>query len=84
MDPRSGNLNTEMGILFEQNEYVGKTLEQLPIYLAQNAYKLELQNGKLQWTDLASGKSFSSEPEASLSQRLGAWLSRILPVEKLL
>lgn len=84
MDPRSGNLNTEMGILFEQNEYVGKTIEQLPIYLAQNAYKLELNNDEIQWIDLASGKNFSSEPEASLSQRLGAWLSGILPVEKLL
>ncbi len=68
-DPRSINLNTEMGILFDDREL---TADLLRIYQwkvsAQSSYRLWLENGELRWQDgsVKPPRVWSEEPECRL------------------
>ncbi len=84
LDPRSMNLNTEMGLLFESPD-VAAELEALyrrktgaPI-----SYRVELVDGALRWQDDAVQPpvSWDREPEASLWRRAAARAIGWLPVE---
>ena len=80
-DPRSAELNTEMGVVIEQPEYVQKQQTVLPEQLKENAYQLIIKDGDIAWIDQATGEEFDSEPEASVWRKMGAWFSGILPIE---
>ncbi|WP_374013623.1 phospholipase D family protein [Pseudoxanthomonas koreensis] len=85
LDPRSINLNTEMGLLFDSPAAAAE-LEAL--YQAKTAadtsYRLQLMDdGSLRWHDDAAQppEVWDKEPEASIWRRAGAWLVGWLPVE---
>ncbi len=84
LDPRSMNLNTEMGLLFECPDAAAE-LEAL--YAAKTSarisYRLELVDGALRWHDDAQdpAKVWRHEPDASLWQRGAAWTIGWLPIE---
>ena len=84
LDPRSMNLNTEMGLLFTCADAAAE-LEAL--YAAKTgpalAYRLELADGALRWHDDAAQppKTWEREPEASLWRRGAARAIGWLPVE---
>ena len=84
LDPRSINLNTEMGLLFDcpdaaaelDDLYAKKTSP-------QTSYRLELVDGNLRWHD-PEGKPpriWDNEPHASRSRRAVAWVVGHLPIE---
>jgi putative cardiolipin synthase len=84
LDPRSINLNTEMGLLFDSPE-MGAELERL--YASQTSpetsYRLELVDGGLRWHDAAAQpeKVWDREPEAGAWRRGAAWTLGWLPLE---
>ena len=83
-DPRSINLNTEMGILFTDREL---TRDLMRLYAwkigRDNSYRLWLENGELRWEDAAAKppRNWTEEPEADWKRRTMAQLARWLPVE---
>ncbi|WP_158006776.1 phospholipase D family protein [Vibrio genomosp. F10] len=80
-DPRSANLNTEMAVVIEQPEYVQKSLEAVQLGLKLNAYQVVIENDNIAWYDPTTDTTLTSEPEATLWQRMGAWLAGLLPIE---
>lgn len=82
-DPRSAFLNTEMGVLIEAPQFVTDALANLDKHLAQNTYRLSLtQDNDIVWHNDRTHQEFTSEPDASLLLRLGAWGAGILPIEE--
>lgn len=84
LDPRSMNLNTEMGLLFE---HPGAAAELEALYAAKTApeiaYRLDLEGGELRWHDEAAQPpvTWDREPEAKAWQRAAAHAIGWLPVE---
>ncbi|WP_218569449.1 phospholipase D family protein [Pseudomonas sp. Hp2] len=84
LDPRSMNLNTEMGLLFESREAAAE-LEAL--YRAKTSarlsYRLALEHGELRWHDDAASppRTWTREPEAGIWRRIAARAVGWLPVE---
>ena len=85
LDPRSANLNTEMGVLVDSPALA----QQLRTQFEQNtspdlSYRVELdaEHG-LVWHDRSNGKerTLEDEPDASVGRRFGATLLRALPIE---
>ncbi|NOR18530.1 MAG: phospholipase D family protein, partial [Xanthomonadales bacterium] len=82
LDPRSIDINTEMGVLVDNEELAGgmtdRVLENLPSF----AYRVtQNENGRLRWTTVIDGEEIveTSEPQASRWLRFKAFLMRILP-----
>jgi putative cardiolipin synthase len=82
LDPRSIDINTEMGILIENEEMTGgmtgRFLDALPSF----AYRVtENEKGKLRWTSVINGQQVveSKEPQTSRWLRFKAYLMRIFP-----
>ncbi|MHC6529407.1 phospholipase D family protein [Vibrio proteolyticus] len=80
-DPRSALLNTEMAVVLTQPEYVSQQSEQFIQSLPEVAYQVLWQDGDIVWRDAATEMLYTSEPDASLWRRIGAWFSGILPIE---
>ncbi|MGY3572112.1 phospholipase D family protein [Vibrio paucivorans] len=81
LDPRSADLNTEMAVVIDQPEYVKRSLEQLPKQLKLKAYQVKVEDNDIVWVDHKTGETLTSEPDASIWRRMGAWFSGILPIE---
>lgn len=82
LDPRSAHLNTEMGVVIEQPEYAQKVYRNLIDEIPKTAYEMKMEDGDLVWFDHTTGETLTSEPEASIWRRMGAWFSGILPIEE--
>ena len=71
-DPRSFNINSEMGIVIESEEFVTETSNNIQSQLPGIAWKLRLDdNGKLEWVDV-SGEAevvYDSPPQSTAGQR---------------
>ncbi|MEK2644351.1 phospholipase D family protein [Bdellovibrio sp. BCCA] len=82
LDPRSVELNSEMGVLFESPELAQKFVELTLNELPDVAYKVTLNEGKLQWTTQEGENQVTveSEPEASVWKSFKAgFLSLFVP-----
>jgi putative cardiolipin synthase len=85
LDPRSSELNTEIGIAFESPELAGLAtdgvLEKLPVI----AYRvLPGPDGRgLVWVENTGGREvrYDSEPQAGIWRRTGVWFLQWLPIE---
>ena len=85
LDPRSANLNTEMGILVDSPELA----EQLHAHFVQTtspevSYRVVLEEGEgLVWYDRKDGKErrLEREPDASVGRRISVTLLRLVPIE---
>ena len=83
-DPRSVSLNSEMGVLFEDEELVAELRRRFQAEISPEAsYRLELKNNALHWHGCDGGRSqnYSHEPEAGIFRRILAILVRHLPIE---
>ncbi len=85
LDPRSIDLNTEMGVLFD-DPALGAALRDEYLRLAgpEKSYWVSLNpDGDLRWLDRASDppRVFDTEPESTRWQRAQAWIVRWLPIE---
>jgi len=84
LDPRSMNLNTEMGLLFDSTEAAAE-LEAL--YRRKTdphtSYRVELVDGALRWQDdeAQPPRTWDHEPEASAWRRAAAKVIGWLPIE---
>lgn len=82
LDPRSANLNTEMGVLFD-DAALGARLQREFNYLAHpdRSYRVSLDGqGKLQWTD-GDGQQYRHEPDTRWWLRAWVWVLGLLPIE---
>jgi len=82
-DPRSVDINTELGVVIESPEIAGATAAQVDASLATKVYQVELdERGKLQWVD-RSGQELrilTKEPDTTWWRRTKAQLGRWLPI----
>lgn len=87
LDPRSMNLNTEMGLVVESPDLARSIIEGLDRQLPENAYELRLAGtGAVEWVErTANGEvRHGTEPQASLWRRMLATVLSWLPIEWLL
>ena len=83
-DPRSINLNTEMGILFTDTQLTRDLLRLYEWKVGhENSYRLWLENGELRWEDAGADppRMWTREPDADWKRRAMAAVVRWLPVE---
>ncbi|MCJ2376795.1 phospholipase D family protein [Vibrio sp. ZSDZ34] len=80
-DPRSAYLNTELGVLVRHPEFAKESHIGVLEEVRKNSYELKLENDKLVWFDHVNQETLTSEPDASIWRRMGAWFSGILPIE---
>ena len=85
VDPRSIDINTEMGLIIDSTELSGELAVEVEKALRVNAYKVVLnEDGKVRWIALRDGEivNFSKEPESSWWRRFQVGLYSLLPLEK--
>ena len=86
LDPRSIDINTEMGLMIDNTILANKMADQFFIVLPTVTYRVtENDQGYLRWTAIIDGKEVieTSEPQASSWLKLKAFISRILPEDQL-
>lgn len=83
-DPRSVSLNTEMGVLFEDDD-LARQVKDIFVDMTspQQSYRILVENGEIVWQDQAAGavRILREEPEASFWRRLAATVIGFLPIE---
>jgi putative cardiolipin synthase len=86
LDPRSIDINTEMGLLIE-SEKMGRQLSESSLARIENiAYRLQLDDdGDIAWHANIDGRQVveTSEPQASWWRRFSAWVQKIAPEDQL-
>jgi len=83
-DPRSVPLNSEMGVLFEDEGLTAELNERIEGEKAsQTSYRVLLEGGQLRWRDEVDGSThtYRHEPGASIYRKCLAGLVRYLPIE---
>ncbi len=83
-DPRSTTLNTEMGILIDSEQMAQNLHSAFDEGMADIAWQVELQDGKLVWIDTATEAITTSEPGMSTMRSIVLTVVGWLPVEWLL
>ena len=90
-DQRSLYLNTEIGLVFEQNDIAGHAADKFDNNIEKIAFRVELvtdDNGErsLRWHSFEDGKqaSFDKEPYVGMRTRITVWFLRLLPIDWLL
>lgn len=85
LDPRSANLNTEIGLYVESSVLAHRLRTFMEEgELPQNSYRLELdETGQIVWVTEEDGKAvtYTSDPGASFGQHFLTGVISILPVE---
>jgi putative cardiolipin synthase len=85
LDPRSANINTEVGLLIDSPAFAAEAAEYLDEGVRpDNAYHVTLDDdGDLRWTAQVDGhtKVFDKEPETSGWKRFVADFIKVMPVE---
>ncbi len=84
LDPRSVNLNTEMGIVFRDRALTADLAKMFQAKAGpKNSYRVELEQGKLRWIDGSKQppRTWTHEPEASFGRRATARVIGWLPLE---
>lgn len=86
-DPRSANLNTEMGFVIDSPVLAQRVAALCESRITANSYQVSLSKaGKLCWTEQRHGEVLrhETEPGTSIWQRAGVHLLALLPIEWLL
>ena len=86
LDPRSLEINAEMGLLLESEELVGAMATGLEDDIPSTAYRVVLDDkGRLQWRGKTNGEIVveNTEPLAGTWLRFKAWLLKIMPESQL-
>lgn len=82
-DPRSANLNTEMGVIIDSEEFSQLLTDSVYDALPRNAYEVYLaEDGDLRWRTRVAGEQrvYEKEPESGWWKRFKANLTRLLPI----
>jgi putative cardiolipin synthase len=86
LDPRSIDINAEMGLLIDSEEMTGALADVLDQMIPDRAYRVDLNaKGKLEWRGLIDGATVveTSEPQAGRWLRFKAWIMKIGPESQL-
>ncbi len=86
LDPRSIDINTEVGVLIDSETMSGQLVEPFLEKLPLETYRIvEDEYGRLRWHGIIDGRKVieSSEPQAGTWRRFKAFMSRILPESQL-
>ncbi|KAG8149772.1 phospholipase D family protein [Burkholderia catarinensis] len=89
LDPRSRNLNTEIGVLCDSPAIAGQVIDDVKPHLDAIAWRVEQRtdaNGKsrIVWVDTAENGTVTeldSEPHVSFMRRTSIWFLGLLPIE---
>ncbi|MGO2339407.1 MAG: phospholipase D family protein [Psychrobacter sp.] len=87
VDPRSANINTEMGVIINDDELAKQLHAALSDDLLSQAYEVKLlDNGKLQWQTMENNKKvvYDSEPRVDVSDHVWLTIMSWLPIDWLL
>jgi putative cardiolipin synthase len=82
-DPRSLDINTEMGILIDSPELAAQVSGSVRELLPSAAYQVVLnEKGRLRWLSMEDGERVvhRREPQASIWRRMGARVLQFLPI----
>jgi len=82
-DPRSANINTELGVIIRAPKLADQFAKRIDTALAQQTYEVFLnEKGKLRWRGFENGQEiiFEKEPQTTWGQRFSAGFMRILPI----
>jgi putative cardiolipin synthase len=82
-DPRSVNLNTELGVLIRDPALAEELAQRVAAALPLSTYQLKLDDrSRLRWHTRESGEKvvYTKEPKTSWKQRLVARIARVLPI----
>jgi putative cardiolipin synthase len=83
-DPRSIDINTEMGLYLDAPDIIGLALERFERSLPTLAYRLRLtEAGDIEWIAHENGQEviYQGEPGVSFSRQLSSDLYGLLPIE---
>ena len=86
-DPRSANLNTEMGLVTRSTRFAAQVNELLTEITRRAAWRLSLEDGGLLWShtdDKGQALRVTHEPDTSVFKRLGLKLLGPLAPEEML
>lgn len=86
-DPRSRDLNTELGFIVESPELARRMEESLTAFLVAHAYQVELNgNGGLRWRERVGGREVvhATEPGTTWWKRAAVTILSYLPIDWLL
>jgi putative cardiolipin synthase len=86
LDPRSIEINTEMGVIVESPELARGMAEAVDEQIPGRAWRVRRgENGKLTWAAEIDGDTVvvSSEPQVGFGKKLKAFLLRIMPDSQL-
>lgn len=82
-DPRSANINTELGVIIRSPELAEQAAKRIEAQLAHQTFEVFLnEKGKLRWRGVHDGVEtiYDKEPQTTWSQRFAAGFMRILPI----
>jgi len=85
-DPRSANINTELGVIIRDPELAALYRSLINEGLREQTFEVFLNDaGDLRWRGYADGKEviYDKEPETTWGQRVMAWFARIIPKSQL-
>ena len=83
-DPRSVDINTELGVIIESSAMSEKSVSRLEQNLDTTAYEVVLNDqGKIRWIDNAGDEPviLDKEPQTSFWRRFAVGFYRILPIK---
>ena len=85
-DPRSANLNTELGFVIESPALARRVSYLFDERLSAIAYEVHIESGEIYWTERIDGDTIRHdvEPGTSALQRAFVWLLSLLPLDSLL
>ena len=82
-DPRSANINTELGVIIRSPEMAERFAALIDANLAKQTFEVFLnEKGKLRWRGFEDGQEviLEKEPQTTWGQRFSAGFMRILPI----
>ena len=82
-DPRSANINTELGVIIRSAELASPTVDLVLSRLSTHTFEVFLnEKGKLRWRGFENGEEviYDKEPQTTWGQRFTAGFMRILPI----
>jgi len=85
-DPRSANLNTELGVIIHNPDLAEQYLKTIDQRLKHNTYEVFLnEKGKVRWRGYVDGEEviYDKEPDTTWGQRFSAGFARIVPKSQL-
>lgn len=86
LDPRSIDINSEMGLLIESSELAGTLTDSVTARIPDIAYRLQLDgNNKITWHATIDGQEVveTRDPQTSAWKRFQAWFLKIAPEKQL-